>query len=449
MKQNIYIAALLAGMLALVGCGGGNSSTPATATVVEGNGTTPSTPTGTAEKTPLELAQEEIEMLKGKDNRPEAEKIADYTKICEDGGGKYANGACTPDTSAADAAAAEKVRADAIHYHGEFSGSAFSLSLASKIPSTIADDKQDSHKLPAVEGSTLTIAPSSDPAHVAFSSFQDGAGIEGLTAGSSTLGRGVTEKTYPGKLDGIDGDFVCTGTAGTTVCRVQDRSGGGFVLNNADAGVTWTFEPDDAEDKRMHEVEFGWWLMGTGTSRTVNFYADSDGLMDVSNLDPVTDNVEAVYNGKAKGVYAITNAGGSTPNEFDSFTADAKLTATFGPSNADTLKGEISNFILDGDTDATGWKVMLKETTLATSSGTVGLIAASIDANDATPLDNRSTQWDIGSTTSDPVNDAWRATFYGTDPDSSENLAPEAVTGTFRATHKTTGAMAGSFGATR
>ena len=441
MKHNIYIAALLAGMLALVGCGGGNSSTPATETVVEG--TTPSTSTGTEGSengTPKTYTQEEL------DDEVNSKSEAARKASCTGDGLTYDESSkmCMVDTSAADA---EKVRADAIHYHNEFSLSTFSLDFA-EIPSTIADDKQDSHKLAAVEGSTLTIAPSSDPAHVAFSSFQDGAGIEGLTAGSSTLGRGVTEKTYPGKLDGIDGDFVCTGTAGTTVCRVQDRSGGGFVLNNADAGVTWTFEPDDAEDKRMHEVEFGWWLAGTDAGRTVNFYADSDGLMDVSNLDPVTDNVEAVYNGKAKGVYAITNAGGSTPNEFDSFTADAKLTATFGPSNADTLKGEISNFILDGDTDATGWKVMLKETTLATSSGTVGLIAASIDANDATPLDNRSTQWDIGSTTSDPVNDAWQATFHGT-AETSTAEAPEAVTGAFRATHKTTGAMAGSFGATR
>ena len=453
MKQKIYIAALLAGMLALAGCGGGSSST-----------TTDTTDTDPPEKTPLELAQEEIEMLKGKDNRPEAEKIADYTKICEDGGGKYANGACTPDTSTADAKAADAI-AEALKGYNLPSHA----NAANALPDYDAAKKMDSMKKGSIsmEGEAFNkIAAADFPGDSAYAAGTNkltiASGTAGHTAKSDSFGTGQLV-TFEANKPNTDGDQIWEGRGsykgvdGMFSCTVPDS--GTCTARKLTAGITfageWSFKPDDPTDKVTVDdlVTFGFWsdndpgdsdyALGLFTTRALANTAAGA----AKSPHGYTGTGTATFKGTAVGHFSVGEGGDATQGDFE---APAELTATFTDDSTaqGTLKGTIT---------ADTWSVELMEARLANGYNVVAAsgslkqadgTASSPDASDGAPTQ---TVWTLNGDKGDPGG-SWQATLYhsiganAADVDAGEDF-PDYTAGEFTAEHGLTGFMIGAFAA--
>ncbi len=479
MKHKTYIAVLLAGMLALAGCGG-SSSTP---------------PTDPPEKTPLEIAQERIEELEGNDNRSEAEKLAENTRICEAGGGKYANGACTPDTTKADndarIATAKALEAaigidgvdpgvttasiPAFDLDGSGSGNGRSIEInLKKATGTVAAlggwagaDYEGMEGTGAAKHTGMVRSYSNAEAakKVAFVGSA-GEAIHGLMDGSSdnkkddytvpaaVADRNIAGSAFPttgtetyagndrkfaGTYMGASGTYECT-SSGDDACQASARGDDRILLTGA-----WTFTPSagamlDMTDARY--LQFGWWVRkdNDGDPTHAGAFYGSTGS---STLDPFStvnnDNLvgKATYMGKAAGKFAVSDGLRPADDHSGHFTADARLEADF-KSAGSTLSGTISNFRLndDGTTDP-GWSVELQK---AMWDGNNDSFKTS-----ATPANDR-TVWSIG-TAKGTAAGTWEAQLYDDKADGGSNNTPQSVAGKFHSAISTTHEMVGAFGA--
>ena len=268
------------------------------------------------------------------------------------------------------------------------------------------------------------------------------------------------ESTFSGTFHGIPGDYSCTGSTGTCTATA-DKNGLLMTL-----GGTWTFNPDDPGEGKMHLVygvtadpdhlHFGYWLETTpgedDDPTTYAFQAFSGGAMafdgtnDGTNMgNSASPQVygQAEYSGDAAGVYVrktLRPDGTLAKANTGEFTADANLTAYFGGNDVRaskhyTIEGTVTDF-RDGQARFADWTVKL-------------------DPSDSFGGQNKFTGVTTGST--DVAPGAWSGTFYGPSdvipegeepPASGARMQPSGVAGEFNA-HFSNGHVAGAYGATK
>ena len=472
MKQKTYIAALLAGMLALAGCGGGSSST--------------NQPDPPREKTPLEIAQEKIKELEGNDNRSEADKLAENTRICEAGGGKYANGACTPDTTKADndarIATAKELKA-AIGIVGvnpavtTVSIPAFDLDGAGDSMSVTINLKKGTGTVAALGGwagadyegmegtgaakHTGMVRSYSNAEAAKKVAFVGSAGeaIHGLTdsntsnnkddytvplrvntadeniAGSAFPTTGTetyegNDRKFAGTYMGASGTYECTGN--DNACRASARGDDGILLTGA-----WTFTPSagamlDMTDDRY--LQFGWWVRKDNDGDPTHagaFYRSTTSLTPFTEVNNNALVGKATYMGKAAGKFAVSDGLRPADDHSGHFTADARLEADF-KSAGSTLSGTINSFRLNDGTTDPGWSVELQK--------------AGWDSSNNRFQTAGTTVWSIGTAKGGAAG-TWEAQLYDDKADAGSNNTPQSVAGKFHSVISTTHEMVGAFGA--
>ena len=263
---------------------------------------------------------------------------------------------------------------------------------------------------------------------VASSSFDQSAGTK-----TFELAENREYLEFAGTFNGVPGTYTCTPTA---IATDRDTCGStvaasGFTL----IGGTWTFEPNDPEQRLMNVPDaiyasYGWWIHKSedGDPAAVTAFAVNKGA--VAAASGVTALMgTATYKGGAAGKYALQSSTGGT-NDSGHFTADATLEADFGD---DMITGTINNFT-GADGMSRNWSVMLNETDISD--------AGVIDGTDA---DNAQvgTVWTIDGTAA-AKSGQWSGTLWENDATST---VPQVATGIFHSTYGTDGSMVGAFGA--
>ena len=252
---------------------------------------------------------------------------------------------------------------------------------------------------------------------------------------------GTTDAYFstPGSYHGVAGTYECAASDPKGCTSQVDSGGEGIVLAGA-----WTFTPSDekAPVNAADGVKWGWWLK-KGTDKNViaahaYYMAGTNGLVAVDAGLPDGHGGKATYMGDAIGQYSVYG-GANGENDSGAFQADATLQATFGDNPA--ISGTIDNFMgadgmprmwsvdlqklttgADGNAAATSGKIAIKD------GGTGGMVVWTMDGEKASPAG------------------MWEVTAYA-DSDSND-VDPSAVAGGFRAVHDTNRSrMIGAFGA--
>jgi len=371
MKQNILIATLLAGMLALAGCGGGSSS--------DGSGGN------------------------GKDND------TNDTLSCGPGTTKNSSNQCVRDTAAE---TAMKARTDALALYNAIKPL---HSTNTGLASAMDDDKETQNF--KGEGAVFSANTPGIASKSSVSGKSDYFNVERNTSGVKVTGfpaqtdpkEYTATNTVTGTFLGVSGTFECFANDGFK-CTSQSKGDAGFALS-----ASWRFKPDDPKAKVEGPtlVEWGWWVddiedveSAQAGYRAVDSATDTSKDRDISGLSST-----ATYTGTALGKYAVVDKDSSDSGHF---TATAKLTADF---DDDMLTGTIDAF-KDADNGDLGWTVELE----SEMSSTIASVAASNDDN--------SVVWtrDGDDVTTE---NGWLATAYG----GSSSTAPGHIIGEFEADH--------------
>ena len=244
---------------------------------------------------------------------------------------------------------------------------------------------------------------------------------------------------FSGTFNGVPGTYTCTPTAIDTdrdTCGATVATSG-FTL----VGGTWTFEPNDPEQRLMNVPDavyasYGWWLHksedgDTYTASAFHAYRGTDaGTVGIADLRGM-----ARYTGGAAGKYALRGDTGGT-NDAGHFTADVTLDATFGADHM--ISGTVSNFT-GGDGMSRDWTVGLNASVISDTGAIAG------DPEDSTDTDPQMTVWTIDGTAGD-ADGSWSGTLR----EQGDDGVPGIVTGTFHATYGhggNDGRMVGAFGA--
>ncbi len=231
-----------------------------------------------------------------------------------------------------------------------------------------------------------------------------------------------------GSYMGATGGYTCSGSE----CTSQ-RTKDGIHL-----GGNWTFTANlgqkyDADDARF--AEWGWWIdEGIDDGDDANPNDKVGAWYDVTE-DSDTDDAavtaasgKATYKGQAVGKAAFHHSL-SDSNVGGAFTADAELNADFDAGNG-KLSGSITGFDVGGVKP--DWSVEL-----------VGHDIASTGV--ATDVDTSRTKWTVDGTAGDAAG-SWSAQFYDVPKDQHQ---PMGVAGGFEAQYESDGFMVGAFGAER
>ena len=241
--------------------------------------------------------------------------------------------------------------------------------------------------------------------------------------------------SFDGTFDGISGTYECTSGGGT--CTLGTDADGDLAV-----ATDWRFTPNSnlatVKDPDTAYAYFGWWLnmpKDNTVAHDVEVFAGGT----TGNAANVTDEIvgNATYSGPAAGQYITKTytAGAQTEAGVGQFTATANLTAKFGADNAaGTIAGAVSSFVLDGNTSAPSWRVVLEEATLTNGS----------------EVFNGTSEVNFGGGLTDGATAAgtWQGSFYA-DADAADlTNAPGAVAGTFDAVTDNA-AVIGGFGATK
>ncbi len=258
----------------------------------------------------------------------------------------------------------------------------------------------------------------------------------------------VGAREIKGTFQGASGTYTCTTTDG---CTSTTNNKGDVTLGGE--GATWTFKPDNGVMRAVADaeyLEFGWWKRedhdNEATHATAYIRTDkAGGRIPLANLPGTSAiTVSAIYNGKAAGLFAIRDQLAPDSDDSGSFTADAMLTATFSENTSDEqtskLKGEITNFRLDGNNADPSWKVVLNEQPILTSVTEAATFGPSTAAE--------GTVWSIGGN-NNAKGGSWNAEMFDDKRAEDNNDRPESVAGTFHSVIGVTHEMRGAFGASR
>ena len=258
------------------------------------------------------------------------------------------------------------------------------------------------------------------------------------------------EFTTRGTYHGAPGVFSCTPTSDTACSSTNDGKGSPSAM-----GGTWHFKPDAGARVSVPDAAylyFGWWVSKdkdggpTAASAFRGIVGDVDGTS--TGVSGATLTGSATYAGKAAGKFAMSNPLDGTGNG-GHFTADAKLTAKFGSTDAPNnggMTGTINNFRLNDGSADPGWSVALHRATW----GDLGAISAST-ANTANTT-AEGTTWSINGNAA-TESGTWSGHMYdempGNPPAGDGSNLPTTVIGTFYSEFSTIGRMVGGFGASK
>ncbi|MCY4283810.1 MAG: hypothetical protein OXC65_00540 [Thiotrichales bacterium] len=262
---------------------------------------------------------------------------------------------------------------------------------------------------------------------------------------SITIKDGDSER---GMLFGQSGRFSCA----SSNCVIT-RNGEDSVTFG---GGTLSFDPDSGEpmvkygDPDSDYTHFGYWMKSTTqrdgiVEHDIRTFAGGAGTLDEEGFVSGSDEIvgTADYYGVAAGVYVKRDGTGDVLEVTNGmFTADAKLTASFGGTaiaedDHFSVSGTISDFT-DAEGDDIGFDpLMLEKSDITQTSGSEGGFTGGVTKG--------------GGETGE-----WSGQFYGNANDGNDNDAgdapdttndyPENVSGEFNG-HFTNGHVAGAFGA--
>ena len=266
----------------------------------------------------------------------------------------------------------------------------------------------------------------------------------------------ASPKEHSGTFNGLDGHYICAGTAACTV--TFDDKGNVTAIGGTGTG-TVTFRPSPASGRGrvpgvirdMDYLAFGYWLQTVNNGGTLSyginpFYSGADPYVWATAVPG--DLGKATYNGDAAGAYsrrAITANGIGDPVDAGTFTADVSLTASFEGTNvasADqySIAGTVSNFMNEqGEKISDSWSLTLEKTHFG--GGAAGLTA---------PAANADWTFSGGSTAGGGKAGTWEGAFYGNPAAGAtgNDRQPGSVAGSFDGNFLN-GHVIGAFGATK
>ena len=403
MKHKTYIAALLAGMLALAGCGGGGSGTG----TGDGDGDKQTASDCTAEQT----FNETTKMCENKPVAPTSKLPAGVTKVDLNlpAIGQNLNSAPRnnraedkflvfgktdePKTWAEALGATSRTvyKNLGLGIGGPAENRATATGPAVRISGNAARIKLGTVTNTKIEAGTPTPSENIKIASDSTTDIVITIGSVGTdnTKDERTVSVDVPEEPNTGITilhKGIPGKLIC-GSTGCGVSYSIDKTNPTadnklnvygtftgdwyFVADAAEQGKEWVSNPKGGYRNRTQSAyaEWGYWLSGSGSDRTLQRYwksggADANDLVLESYVEfnkgktsgrLAADGNTATYNGTAFGVSSTKDADGEQTG-VGSFEATASLTATFGVSPK--LKGTIDRFT--GDAVGT-WSLELTE----------------------------------------------------------------------------------------
>ncbi|MCY4356207.1 MAG: hypothetical protein OXD01_01650 [Gammaproteobacteria bacterium] len=350
MKQNILLSALLAAMLVIAGCGGGNSSTPATAAVVEGSGTSNGNGNGNMNGV---NCQEGQTVMGGACVDPTPKPTPD-PKFPAGVTAKTLVGTDGEIRSPAAVGAGNQIQTGATRItagsrnlaieNGAYSNSNSGGLWHDVLTVVNKDISGNGQKQRVVSASGYKVPGTDDD-----NPFPANNGAIGNAAGTAALAN----------YNGIPGIFYC---ADGETCAENGRTlgtGWYFVPGTNVANHLWKLG-DDGEYERTDNtgvwVEWGYWVTHASSNsestinREISIILNGATAIDAASLaaptELVSENNKATYTGKAHGVSVMGDSAGT-------FTADASLTATFAATP--TLEGMISGFT--GQAVGSGWEL--------------------------------------------------------------------------------------------
>ena len=411
-STTILSATLLAGALALAGCGGsGNEAMDDDMDMDSGP---------TAEE---ELAEAKAEIAKRDKAEAEAKAAADAKAALEMARTLHgvlmadATSMINPDAGTDDKVATDEQNSMSISVMGD----AFSKKYPAGSTSdgvTVSEDGKHTLTLTKVETGDTKVMGS------AFSTSDPKVHMQdNVRSGTQTV-----YFSTPGSYHGVAGTYECTHSSEAEGCMSKAAPGGkGIVLDG-----TWTFTPSNANApvNAADGVKWGWWLKKEdGVTEKAHVDYVGGGLTAVATGLPTTHGGKATYMGDAIGQYSVYG-GANGKNDSGAFEADATLQATFGTDAA--ISGTIDNF-MGADGMPRMWSVELMKTS---GDGTAGVI--SLDAGD-------NVIWTMDGAKGKKAG-KWSVSAYA--PEGDATVDPSAVAGAFKAEHDTNrGLMIGAFGA--
>ena len=445
MKQKIYITALLAGMLALAGCGGGSSSNQTVTMVDCPDGSTtakaatlddckkapPPAPPGLVAADVMSAITAFGKSPSHDNDGPDSIHSAIRIAVSSDGDTQVTlrqkGGAVVTPTNSA-----FSVRG--------WSGDRFSFDNGDEMGTVISNREgsvatggdywTDYFSTTARNGAILTAADETTGRLTigAITNAQKYANF----GGSDLIINEGSANAQPGKFLGVDGKYecmadTCTIDKGTGTTAVTTGTIYFTPTTDTDNPLNGIFVEGTAEADDEY-IWFGYWM----SEGDIHTWVGQEGYDQGLDADLTDNNVTVTYKGSAGGFYTTGTAAGE-------FAAKADLTAYFGDgvlseddavatANHNTISGTISDFAsTTGGANLSAWKLTLDKTTISTN----------VVADGTT------------SSTSGPEGQ-WDATFheFGASGGDVSTDAPDAVTGQFTGSFSATDHVAGSFAAT-
>ena len=443
-STTVLSATLLAGALALAGCGGGSGNGGG------GDDTTTTTPRDTnagdcGEGTKLEGGKCVSTTQPGKSGHEIAATL--HNQLHED---RAKDGYGIGPIDIANPAAGDGINARQSEYADALSGDKYQKILmaqgkafnAEYSGATLAADEAGYYPIGASAPALLVIDASKGGQMAdadVFATHQAKTYRRTISEGSPGNEKTVFETM--GTYHGVPGTYRCVGDASTqTACGSHVLANGDLQLTGpSGTGEGWFFKPNMASANVVNFGRWGWWFTrerGGDVDQVGVFYHahGKPALTDSTNLE--LSGGSAKYTGEASGLFSVhsveANAGRS--GRFD---ADVELNATFGTNPA--LSGKIDNFTGEGTDPA--WVVSLNGDGTS-STGTGNMNGAGMASG--------TTSWTRGTDTQTINGGMWDARMYGGTGSATpvEVVTPTAVLGGFHAQHDDGGQMMGAFQAT-
>ena len=248
----------------------------------------------------------------------------------------------------------------------------------------------------------------------------------GFATGPAEIKKHKVNSVVRGSYRGATGGYVCT-SANSADCTSQKTDDGIQLVG------TWDFDVDSGQKYDMDDAryaEWGWWIdEGIADGNDAANPNDKVGAWyDVTDtdIDVAAASGKATYKGQAVGKAAFHHSL-SDSNVGGAFTADAELNADFDDNE---LSGSITGFDVGGMTP--DWSVELMKQDIA-------------DKGIANNSAGKMTKWTVDGTAGDAAG-TWTAEFYDV-PEGQHQ--PMGVAGGFQAEFGSDGRMVGAFGAER
>ena len=465
MKQKIYIAALFAGMLALVGCGGGSST--------QGQQPPGGNPPGNG-PTPEEIAavksacdaNDELEYVAPTNANPlggcgidnsesEAKEKLDMAKAL--------NAAIANRTAFADAnnplVTANNFKASGSELTlGSWKGQHYTKTVSGKVTeeARVYTNQGEATSTPFAEAVGFPAIVTADGPTKGYIPVANDGTNRARVMSSAFLHSGDKDHKTPDKGDafyargtygGAPGEYRCTGD---DCSSTNDGEG-----SPSELGGTWHFKPDAGAMVSQSDEDylyFGWWIIKDGDGKVTNTKAFKlvQGTPPTAISDApgggAADEGSATYTGKAAGKYSWHDVANPSTSHGGHFTADAELTAKFGATR--TITGTIDEFRLNDGSSDPGWSVAFHTDDVSATFDGAGVITNG-DLNGSSAANAPGTIWSVNGNAAD-ASGAWSGQMYDEkqgDADDGSNI-PTTIIGDFTSHYGIRGSMTGAFGAT-